>query len=94
MLSTRPVDGVLAYAEGVHVGHRAWLRAGVEPAYPFGHGLGRTTWEYLHLDVPATVTVGEGTTVAVRVRNTGPLPGSVGDLRLAADLDVRRPRPV
>ena len=39
-----PVDGILDYAEGIHVGYRAWLRAGVEPAYPFGHGLGYTDW--------------------------------------------------
>ncbi|WP_024804571.1 beta-glucosidase [Nocardia sp. BMG51109] len=61
VLNTTPdEDGRLAYAEGLHVGYRAWLRAGVEPAYPFGHGLGYTTWELRNLDVSgrtATVTV-------------------------------------
>ncbi len=75
VLSTRPVDGVLHYAEGVHVGHRAWLRAGVEPAYPFGHGLGRTEWAFLRLDAPSAVAAGDDAVVAVRVRNTGPRPG-------------------
>ncbi|WP_409055455.1 glycoside hydrolase family 3 C-terminal domain-containing protein [Streptomyces sp. SYP-A7185] len=48
---TRPKDGVLVYAEGLHIGYRAWLRAGREPAYWFGHGLGYTTWNYDRLRV-------------------------------------------
>jgi beta-glucosidase len=75
VLSTRPVEGVLEYTEGLHVGHRAWLRADTAPAYPFGHGLGYTDWSYLHLDVPATLAEGGGATVAVRIRNTGSRPG-------------------
>ena len=68
VLSTTPVDGSLPYAETVHVGYRAWLRAGATPAYPFGHGLGYTTWAYENLVV-------EGQTPRVTVRNTGPRPG-------------------
>ncbi len=41
-----PVDGVLDYHEGLHIGHRGYDRAGTEPAFPFGHGLGWTTWSY------------------------------------------------
>ena len=44
--STRPVDGVLAYDESIHIGQRGYDRAGALPALPFGHGLGYTTWEY------------------------------------------------
>ncbi len=71
VLSTRPVQGVLRYSEGLHVGHRAWLRAGVSPAYPFGHGLGYTTWSYVALDAPPDVAAGEEVTVVVRLRNAG-----------------------
>lgn len=65
-----PVGGVLRYDEGLHVGYRAWLRSGVVPAHPFGHGLGYTTWRL----GPAGVAGpdGAGTTrVALEVENTG-----------------------
>ncbi len=57
-------DGTLAYSEGVHIGYRAWLREGVQPAYPFGHGLGYTVWELSDLVV-------EGREVEVSVANIG-----------------------
>jgi beta-glucosidase len=75
VLTTRPVDGVLHYDEGLHIGYRAWLRANRCPAYPFGHGLGYTDWSYLRLDAPRSVGGGDGVTVEVRVRNTGSRPG-------------------
>ncbi|WP_055606432.1 beta-glucosidase family protein, partial [Streptomyces prasinus] len=68
---TLPIGGRLDYAEGLHIGHRAWLRAGREPAYWFGHGLGYTTWEYAAVEAPACVVAGEPFTVRVTVRNTG-----------------------
>ncbi|KAB8158831.1 beta-glucosidase [Streptomyces sp. 3MP-14] len=66
-----PVDGVLNYAEGVFVGHRAWDAAGVEPARPFGFGLGWTSWAFDKLTAPERATPGEPVTVTVAVRNTG-----------------------
>ncbi|WP_067688627.1 beta-glucosidase [Nocardia jejuensis] len=63
--NTRPgSDHSLPYEEGVHIGYRAWLKSGVAPAYPFGHGLGYTSWELRDLTV-------EGRTATVTVRNTG-----------------------
>jgi beta-glucosidase len=60
----RPSDGQLPYEEGLFIGYRAYDRVGVAPAYPFGHGLGYTSWEYESLEVtPAHAKV--------RVRNTG-----------------------
>ncbi|MEU9100996.1 glycoside hydrolase family 3 C-terminal domain-containing protein [Streptomyces sp. NPDC048361] len=67
----RPVDGRLTYTEGVHVGHRGWLRSARTPAYWFGHGLGYTTWSYEELTGPDEVRAGDAFTVRVRVRNTG-----------------------
>ncbi|MGW2590176.1 glycoside hydrolase family 3 C-terminal domain-containing protein [Streptomyces sp. NPDC001515] len=72
VLTTAPgPDGTLRYEEGLHIGHRAWLRSGVAPAYWFGHGLGYTDWAYQELSTPASVASGEPFDVRVRVRNTG-----------------------
>jgi beta-glucosidase len=71
VLSTEQAGGVLAYTEGIHIGYRAWLRAGAEPAYPFGHGLGYTAWDYLDLDAPVTVPAGTELRLRVRLRNIG-----------------------
>lgn len=70
--SVTPVDGALDYAEGIHVGYRGWARrSGPAPAYPFGHGLGYTTWSYESLDAPPIVRAGQSAQVNVTVRNTG-----------------------
>jgi beta-glucosidase len=57
VLDVTPKDGVLRYNEGIHVGYRAWLKAGVTPAYEFGFGLGYTTFTLDALEVSRTVTV-------------------------------------
>ncbi|MFE6621247.1 glycoside hydrolase family 3 protein [Streptomyces sp. NPDC057740] len=59
-----PEAGELAYTEDVFIGYRAWEKEGRAPSYPFGHGLGYTDWTYESAKV-------EGTTVTVRVRNSG-----------------------
>ncbi|MFI5625898.1 beta-glucosidase H [Nocardioides sp. NPDC051685] len=66
--STTPIEGVVRYEEGVHIGYRAWLKAGIEPAFPFGFGLGYTTWSLGSPEVRAHDT---GWTVEVPVANTG-----------------------
>ncbi|ROQ39558.1 beta-glucosidase [Frondihabitans sp. PhB188] len=69
VLDVTPKDGLVAYDEGIHIGYRAWLRAGRIPAFEFGHGLGYTTW---NLDgLTATAAADGGFTVSVDVANTG-----------------------
>nr|WP_308286535.1 glycoside hydrolase family 3 C-terminal domain-containing protein [Streptomyces griseorubiginosus] len=63
-----PENGELRYTEGVFIGYCAWERAGRMPSYPFGHGLGYTTWSYESVDVHQNV-------IKVRVRNSGDRPG-------------------
>ena len=64
--SPTPADGTLVYEEGLFVGHRnaALLSASL---FPFGHGEGYTSWEYVSFDAPAAA----GGAASVVVRNTG-----------------------
>ncbi|MDM8083616.1 glycoside hydrolase family 3 N-terminal domain-containing protein [Cellulomonas cellasea] len=70
----RPVDGVIEYTDGVHVGYRGWERAGRTPAAPFGHGLGWTTWSYDSIGEVATTAEGD-LVLTVVITNTGARPG-------------------
>ncbi|NVM99462.1 beta-glucosidase [Arthrobacter sp. SDTb3-6] len=75
VLDTTPVDGRLVYGEGIHLGYRAWLKqqaaGGAAPAYPFGFGLGYTTFALGAPSLPAAVDVGGDVEVSVPVTNTG-----------------------
>lgn len=65
------------YREGLFVGYRHATTAGVEPLFPFGHGLGYTTFEWTGLALDRTaVAAGEDLTVRVTVHNTGERAGS------------------
>lgn len=72
-----PVDGRLHYNEGVHVGHRAWLRNGTAPAFPFGSGLGYTTWEISADLTPRSIGRGDDVEIDVRAVNAGSRAGKV-----------------
>lgn len=68
-----PGDGrSVRYEEGLLVGYRHFDAAGIEPHYPFGFGLGYTTFE---IDAPRVLAppgpAGACADVSVRVRNTG-----------------------
>lgn len=64
--SVTPVDGVLAYEEARNIGYRGYDANGTSPAFPFGHGLGYTTWAFDSAEV-----TGDGRALDVTVRNTG-----------------------
>lgn len=68
---TPDADGALVYEEGIHIGYRAWLKAGVTPAYDFGFGLGFTDWNLESLHAPATAAPGGVVPVTITLRNTG-----------------------
>jgi beta-glucosidase len=72
VLTAEPHFGRLEYSEGLLVGYRGYDRAGTEPLFCFGHGLGYTDWEYLALRPAAgELRAGEDLSVAVTVRNIG-----------------------
>jgi len=65
--------GTATYGEDLLVGYRWYEHQGIAPRYPFGHGLGYTTWEWGQPKVR-----GEGTDLVVQVAmtNTGARLGS------------------
>lgn len=81
-----PTDGRLDYREGLHIGYRAWLKTDAEPAFPFGHGLGYTTWSW-----GAANRLGDA--VEVSLANTGDRAGKqvVQIYAERADSAVERP---
>lgn len=64
------------YGEGLFVGYRHYDAAGVEPMFPFGHGLSYTRFEVSGLAAPERVKVGEDITVTCTLANTGTRAGS------------------
>ncbi len=66
--------GAVRYGEGLHVGHRWYDARGIEPLFPFGHGLSYATFEIG--DVSASVADDGSVTVAVAVTNVADRVGS------------------
>ena len=71
VLSTTPVDGGIEYREGLDIGYRSWARGDAAPAYPFGHGLGYTTWDLTSLHVAAPPAPDTPARISIALRNTG-----------------------
>jgi beta-glucosidase len=65
--------GVLRYDEGVLAGHRWYDAQGIEPRFPFGHGLSYATftWADPVVEVVAAGVDGPRVRVVVPVSNTG-----------------------
>lgn len=70
VLNVTPANGELAYDEGIHIGYRAWLKAGVAPAYEFGAGQGYTSWALSGAHVSGFDAAGNAH-VTLSVQNSG-----------------------
>jgi len=69
------IGGRVEYADGVFVGYRGYAQHGLDPLFPFGHGLSYTTFAYDDLEI----SPGNGDDLAcltVTVTNTGTRYGS------------------
>ncbi|MBI5089576.1 MAG: glycoside hydrolase family 3 C-terminal domain-containing protein, partial [Actinobacteria bacterium] len=62
-------NGLAPYDEGVLIGYRWYDARQIEPQFPFGHGLGYTTWELTGASV--TGSIAGGVSVRVDVTNSG-----------------------
>jgi beta-glucosidase len=73
---TFPGNEKVYYDEGVFVGYRHFDQKGIEPLFPFGHGLSYTMFDYENLKLSnGKVSSPEILTVSVEITNSG---GSAG----------------
>ncbi|NMC08367.1 MAG: glycosyl hydrolase [Candidatus Lokiarchaeota archaeon] len=85
----------VAYSEGVYVGYRHLDKHGIEPRFPFGHGLSYTTFEWKNLRVdPATVKQGFSIEAHVDITNAGKYPGAEVVQIYVEDVESRIDRPI
>lgn len=77
-LNMRSESGKIHYREDIFVGYKYYQAKGVEPLFPFGHGLSYTTFSFSNLSLsgPYTHDVAFSFGVAVTVTNDGPVVGS------------------
>ncbi len=75
---TFPGDGeTVHYDEGVFVGYRHFDSRGVEPLFPFGHGLSYTSFDYERLQLSSSrLRSGDTLVVSVEIRNIGQRAGA------------------
>lgn len=67
------VDQRAAYSEGLLVGYRWYDSQGLDPLFPFGHGLSYTNFVYRNLVIEPTPS---SVIIRVDLTNQGPYPGS------------------
>lgn len=80
------------YREGIFTGYRGYDRSGVEPLFPFGHGLSYTDFEYSDLK---TSNKADGEVeVSFKIKNTGDIAGAEIAQVYVTDVKSRLPRPV
>ena len=95
-------DGEVLYGERMFVGYRHYDLVDRDVAFPFGHGLSYTTFEYSDLDVVVVEPVAPAPDwrgpvrlrVTVEVANTGGQEGKEVVQLYISDLDAPLPRPV
>ena len=81
------LNGHVRYEEGTFIGYRHYDRMGIEPLFPFGHGLSYTSFDLT--DVTAT-----STGVTATVTNTGARAGSTVVQVYVGDVAASVPRPI
>jgi beta-glucosidase len=86
--------GKVEYREGLFTGYRHVDRAGTQPLFPFGFGLGYASFELSDLAAaPASLQPGETLAVTVTVKNTSARAGSTVVQAYVRDLAASLERP-
>jgi beta-glucosidase len=89
------VSGKGRYSEGVFIGYRHFDKRGIDPLFPFGHGLSYTTFAYSNLKLSRTqIKAGEPLNVELLVKNTGRRLGAEVVQLYIQDVEASVERPV
>ena len=83
-------NGNVRYAEGVFIGYRHYDSKGITPMFPFGHGLGYTSFEMSSIEVSET---DRGVTANVTLKNIGTREGSTVVQLYVGDIEASVSRP-
>jgi beta-glucosidase len=87
-------DGKTRYDEGIFVGYRHFDQKGIEPLFPFGHGLSYTSFRYTNMKcTPVSTGKDQVCTVTVDVTNTGAREGAETVQFYVSDVRSSVPRP-
>lgn len=81
------------YGEGLFVGYRHYDAAGVDPLFPFGHGLSYTQFTYGALNGPASAQAGSAMTVSIEITNAGDTHGAETVQLYVEDLAMQETKP-
>ncbi len=88
------LEGKVRYEEGIFVGYRHYDKLGLTPLYPFGFGLGYTSFALSELSVDDSDFETDGVVkVGVTVANTGTRTGSTVVQLYVSDTASSAPRP-
>lgn len=88
------LEGKIRYEEGIFVGYRHYDRLGMTPLYPFGFGLGYTSFALENLRVDTNRFEADGVvTATVTATNTGDRAGSTVIQLYVSDKEASSPRP-
>ena len=86
-------NGHVRYDEGVFVGYRHYDRQDIKPLFPFGHGLGYSSFAMSDLTV-GLPDAGGAVTVTLGLTNVSERPGSAVVQIYVGDVEASVPRPV
>jgi beta-glucosidase len=82
------------YEEDIFVGYRYFEKNGIEPLFPFGHGLSYTNFSYQNLKInKETISGDEKFTVSVEISNTGDCVGAEVSQLYVQDVECSVKRP-
>lgn len=92
-LNFKTVHGRVLYGEDIYIGYRFYERLGREVAFPFGHGLSYTTFDYSKIIVSINEHK-DKLDVSLSIKNTGKVSGAEIVQLYISPKDSSIPRPV